>query len=103
MDVKLFSSTVVPVMNGHPRDHAKVSVHCRWPLIRGNLTLKCVGGALITWPYKAGGRSRRGSPKAGTTVYYNFVGVHKLQVAILARSPREMSLTDRILPRYILS
>ena len=25
-------------------------------------------GALITWPYKAGGRSRRGSPKAGTTV-----------------------------------
>ena len=35
--------TVVPVMNGHPRDQAKVSVHCRWPLIRGNLTLKCVG------------------------------------------------------------
>ena len=27
--------TVVPVMNGHPRDQAKVSVHCRWPLIRG--------------------------------------------------------------------
>ena len=25
-------------------------------------------GALITWPYKAGGRSRRGSHKAGTTV-----------------------------------
>ena len=25
-------------------------------------------GALITWPYKAGGHSRRGSPKAGTTV-----------------------------------
>ena len=25
-------------------------------------------GALIMWPYKAGGRSRRGSPKAGTTV-----------------------------------
>ena len=23
---------------------------------------------LITWPYTAGGRSRRGSPKAGTTV-----------------------------------
>ena len=36
-------NTVVPVMNGHPRDQAKVSVHCRWPLIRGNLTLKCVG------------------------------------------------------------
>ena len=31
------------------------------------------------------------------------VGVRKLQVAILARSSREMSLTDRILPRYILS
>ena len=26
---------VVPVMNGHPRDQAKVYVHCRWPLIRG--------------------------------------------------------------------
>ena len=25
-------------------------------------------GALVTWPYKAGGRSRRGSPKAATTV-----------------------------------
>ena len=61
--------TVVPVMNGHPRDQAKVSVHCRWPLIRGNLTLNVSVGALITWPYKAGGRSRRGSPKAGTTVY----------------------------------
>ena len=31
------------------------------------------------------------------------VGVRKLQVAIIARSSREMSLTDRILPRYILS
>ena len=29
------SSTVVPVMNGHPRDQAKVSVHCRWPLVTG--------------------------------------------------------------------
>ena len=28
-------STVVPVMNGHPRDQAKVSVHCRWPLVTG--------------------------------------------------------------------
>ena len=27
--------TVVPVMNGHPRDPAKVSVHCRWPLVTG--------------------------------------------------------------------
>ena len=22
-------------MNGHPRDQAKVSVHCRWPLVTG--------------------------------------------------------------------
>ena len=29
-------STVVPVMNGHPRDQAKVSVHCRWPLAKYN-------------------------------------------------------------------
>ena len=28
-------NTVVPVMNGHPRDQAKVSVHCRWPLVTG--------------------------------------------------------------------
>ena len=31
----VYDSTVVPVMNGHPRDQAKVSGHCRWPLIRG--------------------------------------------------------------------
>ena len=31
-----FLATVVPVvMNGHPGDQAKVSAHCRWPLIRG--------------------------------------------------------------------
>ena len=30
-----FVGTVVPAMNGHPRDQAKVSVHDRWPLIRG--------------------------------------------------------------------
>ena len=28
-------NTVVPVMNGHPRDQAKVSVHCRWSLVTG--------------------------------------------------------------------
>ena len=32
-----------------------------------------------------------------------YVGVFKLQVAILARSSREMSLTDRIVLQYILS
>ena len=53
-------STVVPVMNGHPRDQAKVSVHCRWPLIRGNLTLKCVGRGIdnvavqCRWPLTMG-------------------------------------------------
>ena len=35
-------------------------------------------GALITWSYKAGGRSRRGSPKAGTTVYRIWCGVNRL-------------------------
>ena len=29
------TDTVVPVMNGHPLDQAKVSVHCRWPLVTG--------------------------------------------------------------------
>ena len=49
-----------PVMNGHPRDQAKVSVHCRWPLIRGNLTLKCVGRGIDNvavqgrWPLTTG-------------------------------------------------
>ena len=43
----------------------RVSQMC--PPIAGNLTLKCVG-TLITCSYMAGVRSRRGSPKAGTTV-----------------------------------
>ena len=38
-----------------------------------------------------------------TIICLKSVGVRRWQVAILARSPREMSLTDRILPRYILS
>ena len=47
-------------MNGHPRDQAKVSVHCRWPLIRGNLTLTCVGRGIDNvavqgrWPLTTG-------------------------------------------------
>ena len=28
-------NTVVPVMNGHPRDQAILSVHCRLPLVTG--------------------------------------------------------------------
>ena len=55
-------------MNGHTRDQAKVSVHCRWPLIRGKLTLKCVGRGIDNVAVQGRGRSRRGSPKAGTTV-----------------------------------
>ena len=38
-----------------------------------------------------------------TIIRHKSVDVRKRQVAILARSPREMSETDRILPRYILS
>ena len=49
-------TTVVPVMNGHPRDQAKVSVHCRWPLIRGNLTLKCVGRGIDNVAVQGPGR-----------------------------------------------
>ena len=47
-------------MNGHPRDQAKVSVHCRWPPIRGTLTLKCVGRGIDNvavqdrWPLTTG-------------------------------------------------
>ena len=37
-----------------------------------------------------------------TIICLKCVGVSRLQVAILARSPRAMYLTDRILPRYIL-
>ena len=36
-------------------------------------------------------------------IRHKSVDVRKLQVAILARSPRKMSQTDRILPKYILS
>ena len=59
------TTVVVPVMNGHPRDQAKVSVHCRCPLIRGNLTLKCVGRGIDhvavqgRWPRSRGGRPRQ--------------------------------------------
>ena len=38
-----------------------------------------------------------------TIIRHKYVDVRKLQVAIIVRSPREMSQTDRILPRYILS
>ena len=38
-----------------------------------------------------------------TIILHKSVDIRKLQVAILAISPREMSLTDRILLRYIPS
>ena len=62
-------------MNGHPRDQAKVSVHCRWPLIRGNLTLKCVGRGLDNVAVQGRWPLTTGSPKAGTTV---LVSVEKI-------------------------
>ena len=39
-------SAVVPVMDGHLQDQAKLSVHDRWPLIGGT-----VGGAKRNSPY----------------------------------------------------
>ena len=58
--ISLKDNTVIHVMNGHHRDQAKVSVRCRWPLIRGNLTLKCVGRGIDNvavqgrWPLTTG-------------------------------------------------
>ena len=77
-------NTVVPVMNGHPRDQAKVSVHCRWPLIRGNLTLKCVGRSIDNvavqgrWPLTTGvaqGRYYMYMNACTTHVYSNIAGL----------------------------
>ena len=56
-------------MNGHPRDQAKVSVHCRWPPIRGNLTLKCVGRGIDNVAIQGRWPLTTGSHKAGTTVF----------------------------------
>ena len=56
-------------MNGHPRDQAKVSVHCRWPPIRGTLTLKCVGRDIDNVAVQGRWPLTTGSHKAGTTVY----------------------------------
>ena len=50
--------------------HQYMTVHValgRCPPVACNLSLKCVG-TLITWPYTAGGCSRQGSRKIGTTV-----------------------------------
>ena len=47
-----------------------VSALGKCPPIEGNLTLRCVG-SLIMWPYTSGGRSRRVSAKARTTVCKN--------------------------------
>ena len=53
-------------MNGHPRDQAKVSVHCRWPLIRGTDGHVEMSRGIDN--VAVHNRSRRGSHKAGTTV-----------------------------------
>ena len=55
-------------MNGHPRVQAKVSVHCRWPPIRGNLTLQCVGRGIDNVAVQGRWPLTTGSHKAGTTV-----------------------------------
>ena len=58
----------------------------------------CVDGAAFWWIV---------SITQVTSIYpiicLKYVDVRRLQVVILALSPREMSQTDRILPRYILS
>ena len=64
----------------------------------GNFTLKCVG-TLITRPYTAGGRSRRGSPKAGTTVldYLMLKWLHLLDYLML----RWLHLLDYLMLRWL--
>ena len=70
-------------MNGHPRDQAEVSAHCRWPLIRGNLTLQCVGRGIDNVAVQCIGRSRRGSPKAGTTVLKSSVVFINVELSLI--------------------
>ena len=73
-----------------------MSVHCRWPLIKGNSTLKCVG-TLISWPNKAGGRSQRGSPKAGTTVFQDYK-LENWQTILWPSSMQLVSIPYRPIP-----
>ena len=67
-------------MNGHPRDQAKVSVHCRWPLIKGNLTLKCVGRGIDNmavqgrWPLTTGVAQGRYYCIGITLAIFNLLG-----------------------------
>ena len=56
-------------MNGHPWDQAKVSFHCRWPPIRGTLTLKCVGRGIDNVAVQGRWPLTTGVHKAGTTVW----------------------------------
>ena len=74
-------------MNGHPRDQAKVSIHCRWPLIRGNLTLKYVGRGIDNvaiqgrWPLTTGvaqGRYYCTCMRMTVLIYTNPEGLEKL-------------------------
>ena len=71
-----------------------------WPLIRGNLTLTCVG-TLTKCPYTAGGRSRRGSPKAGTTVdHFKYIGAiicdEGSRREVLSRAAQTMAALARL-------
>ena len=66
---------------------------------------------LLTWHFFSGNLTTPHPPRnaniVGLYIYtiipLKFVGVRKLQIAILARSSREMSLTVRIVWQYILS
>ena len=55
-------------MNGHPRDQAKVSVHCRWPLIRGTDGHVEMSRDIDNVAVHSRWLLTTGSPKAGTTV-----------------------------------
>ena len=70
----------------------------KWQMIFNFGNCKCLhpGPGNTSMNYEMGGTIY-------TIIRHKSVDVRKLQVAILARSPREMSQTDRIIPRYILS
>ena len=53
-------STVVSVMNGHPRDQAKVSVYCRWSLIRVTDVHVEMSRDIVTWPTQQVAARERG-------------------------------------------
>ena len=62
----------------------------------------CNAIIFFTWQ-KIGSKLNQITPYIYPIICLKSVDVRRLQVGILARSPREMSHTDRILPRYFLS